>query len=153
MMEDKKLKLICMMIADGSSLRQACANTNTHKSTFFLHIGKNTEAADHYTQAVNTRTEGQIDEIIEIADDKSEDFISTEHGVSPNSTNVQRDRLRIDTRKWIASKMRPQKYGDAVKIKHADHKGDKMEIKAIFNTNMIKNVQTDESADQDSGTE
>jgi hypothetical protein len=149
-MKEETFELVCNMIADGSSLRAAVANLKTHTSLFFVHLGKSTEAQERYTRAVNERTEGQIDEIIEIADDKSEDFIAGEHGISPNSTNVQRDRLRIDTRKWVASKMRPQKYGDALKVKHADHEGKELKINAIFATDLIKDVQTDESADKDS---
>ena len=33
-----------------------------------------------------------------------------------NSEYVQRSRIRIDTRKWIASKLKPKKYGDKVDV-------------------------------------
>ena len=29
---------------------------------------------------------------------------------------ANRDRLRVDTRKWVASKMKPKKYGDKVEL-------------------------------------
>ena len=31
-----------------------------------------------------------------------------------NYENIQRSRLRVDTRKWIMSKLAPKKYGDKV---------------------------------------
>ena len=152
-MKKEIFELICNMIADGSSLRAAVANLKTHTSLFFVYLGKSDEAKERYTRAVNERTEGQVDEIIEIADDKADDYIVGENGIQGNSVNVQRDKLRIDTRKWVASKMRPQKYGDALKVKHADHEGKELKINAIFNTDLIKNVQTDDSADEDSANE
>jgi len=48
-------------------------------------------------------------EILEIADAPCE-----------NAVEVQHARNRIDTRKWLASKLAPRKYGD--RVEH-DHKG------------------------------
>lgn len=36
---------------------------------------------------------------------------------------IQRSKLRVDTRKWLASKMAPKKYGDKVAIGGADDLG------------------------------
>ena len=35
-----------------------------------------------------------------------------------SATRVQRDRLRIDTRKWLAARLAPKKYGDHVQHEH-----------------------------------
>jgi hypothetical protein len=35
-----------------------------------------------------------------------------------NGENLQRSRLRVDARKWMAGKLRPRKYGDKVEIDH-----------------------------------
>ena len=51
-----------------------------------------------YARAMETRMEGLADEILEIADDKSSDPV--------------RDRLRIDSRKWVMSKIAPKRWGD-----------------------------------------
>lgn len=52
------------------------------------------------------------DEIIEIADDGSNDWMEREGKAAPNGEMVNRSRLRVDTRKWLMSKMAPKKYGD-----------------------------------------
>jgi hypothetical protein len=53
-----------------------------------------------------------IDELLEIADDSSNDqIIDTEGEIHFNSQAVQRARLRIDTRKWLACKLVPRVYG------------------------------------------
>jgi hypothetical protein len=58
-----------------------------------------------------------FDEILEIADNSDRDLIKVnqEDGstvVRANHANVHRARLQVDARKWIASKLAPQKYGD-----------------------------------------
>lgn len=58
-----------------------------------------------YAEAKQTCAEKYADEIIEIADDDKED--------ARNSVAVQRSRLKVDARKWVAAKLLPKKYGDA----------------------------------------
>jgi hypothetical protein len=53
-----------------------------------------------YAIAKEVQLEGYADETIEIADDQSED--------------VNRSRLRVDTRKWHLSKLLPKRYGDLI---------------------------------------
>jgi hypothetical protein len=33
-----------------------------------------------------------------------------------NTEHIQRSRLRVDARKWIASKLKPKKYGDKMDV-------------------------------------
>jgi hypothetical protein len=54
-----------------------------------------------------------------IADDASKEFIVTtnEDGAQikrPDHEHINRARLRVDTRKWMAAKLAPKKYGDRV---------------------------------------
>jgi hypothetical protein len=54
-----------------------------------------------------------FDEIINIADSVEDDLITTEDGREVvNNGVIQRDRLRVDARKWVLSKMNPKKYGE-----------------------------------------
>ena len=51
--------------------------------------------------------------MLEISDDGSRDYTATEDGDEiPNHEHIQRSRLRVDSRKWLASKLAPKKYGD-----------------------------------------
>ena len=54
--------------------------------------------------------------MLDIADDKTDDKIATEFGESGNSVAVARARLQIDTRKFIAAKLKPKKYGDKLDL-------------------------------------
>jgi hypothetical protein len=58
------------------------------------------------------------EEILDIADDGSNDWMEKldkdgkSVGWAVNGEAVQRSKLRVDARKWIASKLKPKKYGD-----------------------------------------
>lgn len=59
--------------------------------------------------------EALVDEILDIADDGSQDYIVNKDGkVVANIEHIHRARLRIDTRKWLAAKLCPRLYGDKV---------------------------------------
>jgi membrane protein implicated in regulation of membrane protease activity len=44
-----------------------------------------------------------------------------------NGEHIQRSRVRIDARKWKASKLAPKKYGE--KIQHAGHDGGALTVR------------------------
>lgn len=69
-----------------------------------------------YARAKEDQADVLIDEMLEIADDKTDDLISTEFGNSGNSVAVARARLQVDTRKFIAAKLKPKKYGDKLDL-------------------------------------
>lgn len=77
-----------------------------------------------YYNARRVFAELVIDEVIELADDSSKDWIETynkhgqPNGWKPDHECVQRARLRIDTRKWLAAKMIPRVYGEKLEVEH-----------------------------------
>ena len=91
---------ICERMAAGESLRSICRSEDMPKeSTVRLWALDNREGFyPQYARAMETRMEGLADEILEIADDKSGD--------------PARDRLRLDSRKWLMSKVAPKRWGD-----------------------------------------
>lgn len=70
---------------------------------------------DKYTHARELQAEFLADEMIKIAEHTEED-----HTAFTGANVVQRDRLRIETRKWIASKLKPKVYGDKIDITTKD---------------------------------
>jgi len=70
----------------------------------------------NYTRARESQADVLADEILEIADETSKDTISTEKGEYPDKEWINRSRLRVDARKWIASKLKPKKYGDKIDV-------------------------------------
>lgn len=107
---------ICKEIADGKSLRSICAkNGMPDKSTVFRWLADNEFFRDQYARAREEQADHYADEIIEIADDSSRDIVIGDDGKEIiNHEHIARARLRVDARKWKASKLAPKKYGDKV---------------------------------------
>lgn len=66
-----------------------------------------------YARARDNQADFLAEEMLEISEHTEED-----HTAFTGSNVVQRDKLRIDTRKWIASKLKPKKYGDRLDLNH-----------------------------------
>ena len=72
---------------------------------------------DMYAHAREARADKLAEEIITISDDSSRDTYIDKEGVERTDNEVvSRSRLRVDSRKWLASKMLPKKYGDRLNL-------------------------------------
>ena len=60
--------------------------------------------------------ERMAEETVEIADDSGLDVVMTEDGPRADGEVVQRAKLRVDTRKWLLSKLAPKRYGDRLQV-------------------------------------
>lgn len=109
---------ICRRLAGGESLRAICCDSHIpHRDTVRLWIVNDTHGFSvQYARAREAQVEHYADEIVEISDETDRDTIETEHGEKPNSEWIARSRLRVDTRKWLMSKLAPKKYGDKVDV-------------------------------------
>lgn len=110
---------ICERIADGESLRNICADeAMPARSTVFKWLSEAQAFADQYARAREAQADAIFDDILEIADDGTNDWMvrngQDDAGWTANGEHIQRSRLRVDARKWAASKLRPKKYGDKV---------------------------------------
>jgi len=71
--------LICDRIAGGASLRQICQDaTMPARSTIFVWLEEHEDFARSYALARQIQIEDLVDEILEIADDSSNDWIDRE---------------------------------------------------------------------------
>jgi hypothetical protein len=77
---------------------------------------------EQYAKAREALLEHWAEEITEIADDGSNDWMERSEkkggGYEANGEHIQRSRLRVDTRKWLLSKLAAKKYGDRVEQHH-----------------------------------
>lgn len=111
---------ICQKIAtNGCGLATLCkANPHwPHRDTIYTWLRKYESFADMYTQAKKEQVNALVDDILEISDDSSYDVITKQDKDGNdyevfNSEFAARSRLRVDTRKWIATKLVPRLYGD-----------------------------------------
>lgn len=114
---------ICEQLANGYSLRTVCApNDMPSKATVFSWMRKYPGFLDQYTRAKQESADAIADEMQDIADDATNDWMEKHNeegekiGWQVNGEHIQRSRLRIETRKWIASKLKPKKYGDKLEL-------------------------------------
>ncbi|WP_064681814.1 hypothetical protein [Rhizobium bangladeshense] len=111
---------ICDRIADRESLRSICRDeAMPAKSTVLSWLADEDKAAfrARYALAREILADGFVDELVEIADNSSDDWIEKKNaagettGWQENGEAIRRSQLRIATRQWVAEKLRPKKYG------------------------------------------
>ena len=83
---------------------------------FYDWVRENEDMRERYARACEIRADAIFDEIIQIADDSTNDSLYTDKGEVQNTEWVNRSRIKIDARKWVLSKMQPKKYGDKLDV-------------------------------------
>lgn len=104
---------ICTRISCGESLRQICMEERMPvHSTVYLWLLQNKQFSDNYAKAREEQADTLADEIQAIADEPPAEIVD-DKGVSRTDSGwVTWQKNRIDARKWVASKLKPKKYGD-----------------------------------------
>lgn len=117
---DKLAKQICDRLATShDSLKVICEDVKIAPSTVFKWLTEIPDFSEQYARAREAQADFLADEILEIADDASRDTIITEDGAMlENKEWTNRSKLRVDARKWIASKLKPKKYGEKLDMEH-----------------------------------
>ncbi len=115
-------KKICKRIAQGESLRRICfSDEMPNASTVHEWVLDDKEGfSKKYARARQMQAEDMFDEILEISDDGSNDYMTitkgnTEYNVEDREV-TNRSRLRVDSRKWYLSKVLPKKFGEKVDV-------------------------------------
>lgn len=111
-------KKICEGIASGKSLRAVCLDESLPDKTTVVRwlLATHNQDLDNfrtqYAQAREVQYQLMADELMEIADDGTNDYVyqNTQDGdiARINPEAVGRSRLRVDTRKWFMSKVLPK---------------------------------------------
>lgn len=109
---------ICEGLANGRSLREMCREDEKMpcQSMVFRWLAQDDVFREQYARAREAQADAMADEILAIADETERDTIETENGERANNEWIARSRLRVDARKWLASKMAPKKYGDKLDV-------------------------------------
>jgi hypothetical protein len=118
MFSQEKGDAVCARLCEGLSLRKACAAESVAPMTVLGWVDANKAFSVQYAQARARGYQLLADEILDISDDSSGDVIETENGPKANAEFVARSRLRVDSRKWMLSKMLPKVYGDKLDLNH-----------------------------------
>lgn len=106
-------------------------------ATIFNWLRIHPEFLEQYTRAKEEQADALAEDMLDIADDGINDWMAKMGpgdipvGWQINGEHVQRSRLRIETRKWIASKLKPKKYGDKVNVEATGKDGTPLNPPAV----------------------
>jgi hypothetical protein len=89
---------ICDRLTRGESLVSICKDADKPEpKTVYRWLRIHEEFSHNYTRARDNQADTYADEIVDIAD---------------TEPDANKARVRVDARKWVASKLKPKKYGD-----------------------------------------
>ena len=102
--KDETFNKICSQLADGMSLKRICqADDMPSKATFYNWLNNSKDLLDKYARAKDDSADALAEDIQDIADK-----------VLIGGYEANNARVAIDAKKWIASKLKPKKYGDRI---------------------------------------
>lgn len=110
---------ICFLISQGISLKIICKEKDMpDKSNVFRWMQTNTDFRDKYRASKEECMDSFADEIIDIADETIE--LVRKGAEKKSSAYVQAMKLKIETRRWLMSKLKVKKYGDKLDLTSGD---------------------------------
>lgn len=125
---------ILMKLRAGVSLNKICQNPPMPTREQFYSVWlKDEDFLAEYMLAKEIGVESVIDDILAIADDTSVDTIKfkTKDGRDAEKANyigLKRSELKIEARKWYASKIAPKKYGNNLKVEAENKNSGELKI-------------------------
>lgn len=118
-------ELICLRMREcGGNLSAVCrADDMPSRWPIIEWTEKYPDFGIKYAHARKAGYELMADDITDISDDGSNDWMQRENRAGrmvtvPDQEHIQRSRLRVDTRKWLLSKVLPKIYGDKLALEH-----------------------------------
>lgn len=124
---DELAQSIIERLCDGESLRSICRDDGyPTRYTIFNWCDSNPAFAAKYARARQVQADALFDDMLEIADDASNDYMEKRNkegdvtGYEINGEHHARTKMRLETRKWYAEKLKPKVYGVKAVIEGGD---------------------------------
>lgn len=121
---------ICHRIACKESLNRICKDDHMPNfDTVMKWLQKEDENGEFYTKYKRARelqAEAHADEMMDIADDGSNDYMEKLDkdgnivGWALNGESVARSKLRLEQRRWNAEKLKPRRFGAKIAVGGAE---------------------------------
>jgi hypothetical protein len=115
---------ICARLGGGENLTHICKDPKMpcRQSVTNYLASKAAEESGfigHYARARESLLDVYADDILMISDDGTTDYVmkvgrNGHEYMAVDQEHIQRSRLRVDSRKWLLSKLRPGQYGDRI---------------------------------------
>lgn len=118
---------ICLSIAGGNSLVSYCKIAKIDYSTVTGWLNQFPEFAIKYAQAREIQADFMADEIMNLVDELPP--LTPLGSIDPAWVSNQKN--RIEARKWIASKLKPKKYGDKQSVELTGKDGEPLALRLM----------------------
>jgi transcriptional regulator with XRE-family HTH domain len=107
---------ICGRIAEAEFLSDIAKDAGVSISTLSNWLNSD-DNYKMYVRARESQADKHAEDILRIADDGLNDTQTDDDGnVIVNHDHIARSRLRVDSRKWLAAKMAPRRYGEKLEL-------------------------------------
>lgn len=111
---------VCERVANCDFLENIAQDCGVSRGSLVKWLSSDAHNAV-YARAREAQADKMAEDILSIADDgKSDTYVDADGKVCTDQEVIARSRLRVDARKWLASKMAPKKYGEKLAIGGAD---------------------------------
>ena len=109
-----QFKRILDGIEKGISLSKLCTTEKISTKTFWADIVGSSERGNEYAQAKENAIESELEAIHALEDE----MVAAIRASDPKQSNAIATayRCKIDNLKWIASKLKPKKYGERLNV-------------------------------------
>ncbi len=118
---------ICERIADGESLRRICCDpAMPSRGAVRVWLIKYEDFQTQYVRAHENQADVHAEEIVDIVDEPLKKTYPDGKPVAKADMlafmriQLEEKKLRLDARKWTASKLRPKKYGEIKSVEAED---------------------------------
>jgi hypothetical protein len=111
---------VCATIAGGTLVKDACVAHGFTAGQLREWVAADPVLAAPYARAREEQAHAIAEQALAIADE-----------VAETSEAVARNRLRVDTRKWLASKIMPREYGDRVQQEVTGTDGGEIVVRVV----------------------
>jgi hypothetical protein len=108
---------LCELIAEGNSASAACKHVGIPMKTMYAWLREHDDFRNNYARA---------------RDDQADTFADQMCDIAEFDEDVQRAKLKIDARKWVASRMKPKKWGDRQQLEHTGADGAPLSIRVEY---------------------
>lgn len=112
------------------------------KKTFLDWADLNSDYSARYAVAREIMMDHWAEEIITVSEEEPR-YTSGNGSSVTDGAGISRNRLRVDSRKWLLSKLRPERYGDRIVQEHVGAGGGPMQTMAL-GVDQLKNLSDDE---------
>ena len=112
------IEVLCDHVINGGHANEFVKAREFSYTNLLRWLNADPARMEMYTRAREDRADKLADELVAISDEVevSARYEGEEVRLSLDAAAVARNRLRVDARKWVASKLKPRVYGDKLDV-------------------------------------